>query len=472
MGFARVVFVGLLGFLCLGAASAQTHRYDVHIDRNLDYAFVKARLDGFVGSLGSDSGQPFRTLRSPRTCDGKKLRSRRGRLQVNLEDGCVQYSFRLKDGAPFGRRTYNPPPGVIITAPDDWLWLPRDEDIPVEVRMRVADGHKISAAWEDLGDHRYRFGKSPGSGKGLMMLGEFDYHELKVPGATLRIAIVPGVDNTKMLDWIEATATDVALVADAFPNPKPQVLVIPIPVSPKNEAVPFGRVVRDQGESVHFFVNAARPLSDFTGDWTATHEFSHLLLPYVHSDEKWISEGFASYYQNVLLGRAGVYSEQDAWRRLHRSFERAKETGGHMSPNGTAHEAFWEARMMIYWSGAAVALLADVELRKQGSSLDKVLGQLRDCCLPTDRIWKGKELFTKLDELSDTTVFMTLYDEYADNPGFPDVDQLYKDLGIRPVDNKQVTLTDRAEFVSIRKAIVGERPQAAEIRNQQSSVPN
>ena len=47
------------------------------------------------------------------------------------------------------------------------------------------------------------------------------------------------------------------------------------------------------------------------------------LLPYVVSGEKWISEGFASYYQNVLLARRGVYSESEVWQRLHRAFAQA-----------------------------------------------------------------------------------------------------------------------------------------------------
>ena len=89
-------------------------------------------------------------------------------------------------------------------------------------------------------------------------------------------------------------------------------------------AVPFGHVIRDGGEAVRFFVNDDKPLDKYLGDWTATHEFAHLLLPYIESKQKWISEGFASYYQNVLLARRGVYSEEEArvwmdetgWRAL------------------------------------------------------------------------------------------------------------------------------------------------------------
>ena len=59
-----------------------------------------------------------------------------------------------------------------------------------------------------------------------------------------------------------------------------------------------------------------RPLDDLRTDWTATHEFSHLLLPYVSRRDRWLSEGLASYYQNVLRARDGRLSETDAWRKL------------------------------------------------------------------------------------------------------------------------------------------------------------
>lgn len=45
--------------------------------------------------------------------------------------------------------------------------------------------------------------------------------------------------------------------------------------------------------------------SELSRDWTATHELSHMLLPYVASRDRWLSESLASYYQNVLRARDG-----------------------------------------------------------------------------------------------------------------------------------------------------------------------
>ena len=62
-----------------------------------------------------------------------------------------------------------------------------------------------------------------------------------------------------------------------------QVVVIPVGGSRRNSrsAVPFGRVIRDGGETVELLVDQTQPLENLLGDWTATHEFSHLMLPYL-----------------------------------------------------------------------------------------------------------------------------------------------------------------------------------------------
>ncbi len=52
------------------------------------------------------------------------------------------------------------------------------------------------------------------------------------------------------------------------------------------------------------------------------HELSHLLHPVIDGYDRWLSEGIASYYQNVLRARAGLRSAQWSWDALHAGFER------------------------------------------------------------------------------------------------------------------------------------------------------
>ena len=128
--------------------------------------------------------------------------------------------------------------------------------------------------------------------------------------ATLNIEVRQPVDEQKaaeIIEWIEATASYVALVYGRFPNPKARIIVIPTTENSwgNDSAVIFGRVTRRRGETVELFINPDRPIEEYYADWTATHEFSHLMLPLLKKRHRWISEGFASYYQNVLMLRAG-----------------------------------------------------------------------------------------------------------------------------------------------------------------------
>jgi hypothetical protein len=287
--------------------------------------------------------------------------------------------------------------------------------------------------------------------------------EARIPGATLRIEVQQPVDPEKareIVEWLRSASSNVSLAYGRFPNPSPRVVVIPTQGRSwgGDSPVPFGRVTRDGEETIELFINANRPIEEFYGDWTATHEFSHLMLPLVRDRHKWISEGFASYYQNVLMSRAGRYTEQQAWEKLHAGFERGRASRPELSLNDAAASGIRRARMKIYWSGAAIALLADVELRERSGgkeSLDVVLGRLQECCLPSTRRWSGPELFTKLDSLVDEDVFMPLYGRHANTAGFPDVRPALERLGIA-IESDRVRMHHNAELAHIRGAITGQ----------------
>jgi hypothetical protein len=263
--------------------------------------------------------------------------------------------------------------------------------------------------------------------------------ETSAAGATLYIHFATPVGEQRaalLARWLQDTAGVVGSVYGRFPLDELGVFIVP-QHGDRGEAgspVPFGRVTRRGGEKVELYVDVNRPLADLYSDWTATHEFSHLLLPRISWRQRWISEGFASYYQNVLMARAGFYSTDTAIDKLSAGFERGRKSRPELSPNDAAREGVRRARYKIYWSGAAIALRADLALRDGSNgeeSLDVVLGRFRACCLPSRRTWSGEELFTKLDSLATRPVFMPLYRQYADRPGFPDIERALADPRVR-----------------------------------------
>lgn len=290
--------------------------------------------------------------------------------------------------------------------------------------------------------------------------GESLHTEATIPGATLRIELRQPISDEKaaeIVQWLRSASSNVNLAYGRFPNPSPRVVVIPGKHGAwgGDSAVTFGRVTRNGEEKIELYVNADRPIEEFYADWTATHEFSHLMLPYLDDRYRWISEGFASYYQNVLMSRAGRYTALDAWRKLSAGFERGRISRPDLSPNDAATAGVREARMKIYWSGAAVALLADMALRQRSGgdeSLDVALDRLQRCCLPSEHTWTGPELFSKLDALVDGEVFMPLYRRYANRVGFPDIGPALGRLGV-DVNDDSVRLRQGAELGHIRDAI-------------------
>lgn len=251
---------------------------------------------------------------------------------------------------------------------------------------------------------------------------------IAAPGAILSVEFATDVDAATSRDiiaWLGHVADQVSMPYGRFPIESPRVVVIPTKSgsSGRNSPVPFGRVTRRGGETVELYVDVDRPIEDMYADWTATHEFSHLLLPRLSWRQRWISEGFASYYQNVLMARAGRYTTAQAVRKLSEGLGRGRRSRPELSPNEAALEGVGRARYKIYWSGAAIALLADVRLRERSGgeeSLDTVLGRFQHCCLPSSRRWSGPELFARFDTLIEEPVFMPLYRQYADAAGFPE----------------------------------------------------
>ena len=453
---AAAVLAGLLSLLC-GQSLAAELRYELDVSDDLASVSVRALLPDDGRPLKASDGQTS-LLEDLRSCSGVAIRPGEGLIPTEGAAGCLSYRYPLL--AQSGRRSPPVAADVKVTTPGEWLWLPELEPSErVTIDLLVPAWSAISVPWRPLGGGRYELSPSPGSATGTAVFGRFALLTLDSGGGQLQIAALDGPDlrlqHEKVLEWLAVAAADVAGVSGRFPNPSVQVLVQPVR-SHGNSPVPFGYVIRDGGEAVRFYVDPDRSIDDYHADWTATHEFAHLLLPYVRSREKWVSEGFASYYQNVLLARRGTYDEEEVWARLSRSFGRADAVADPPRLDRLHERSFRDVRMLVYWSGAALALKADIRLRELGPSLDQVLAQLATCCLPSQRIWTAAEFFEQLDAFSPEPVFVPLYQAFMDDRGMPDLEPLYRDLGIR-LRGGAIELHSEGRLVAVREAIM--RPE-------------
>jgi hypothetical protein len=443
----------LAASVLLGAVPALggTHEYRVTVSEGLQKLDVEARLASGVDSVRARQRGASDYLVEARACEGERLLRTGSRLSNPPGKlTCFAYTVDLVKAADNNPRLQAFGHDTLVLPVNDWMWRPRlgggDE---VLVTFDLADGVEVSMPWQTIKDQpaSYRLLSSPQSGTGVAIFGRFDAEVVKVAGADLRVVALPtpeGPINPDIIDWTRETAANIALTYGRFPNPDARVVLFPVASRWGGSAVPFGRVVRDGGETIELLVNPGKPEESFLGDWTATHEFTHLMLPYVGRSDRWVSEGFAQYYQNVLLARAGRYSPEEAWSRIGEGLTRGRQSAPDLSPAAATSAAERNTRMKIYWSGAALALMADIELRRRSAgreSLDVVLDRFQACCLPSRRTWTGRELFSKFDALIEEPLFVDLYDRHARAAGFPDFDDYL----------------ESAELAEIRAAITARR---------------
>jgi len=477
LGTLRILIA--LPALWLGVdASAQsvTHYYTVTVDYSLSRLWVEAHFSRPTDSITARSRNAGKYLLDVRGCGQKPNIRLRNRRMMLPEGGiqCLKYTVDLKRAATEYRSSRFLDEDNIVVSPAFWLWRPEIfSGTKIQVDFRLPENVRVSVPWQQVAGapDRYLIERSPESAYSPAAFGQFDSRHIRIPGATLRVALLKSnkkLNSDAIFNWVQAAATDVSLAYGRYPNPSPQVLVIPVANGRSGSPVTFGRVVRDGGETVELFVDPTQPMDSFYTDWTATHEFSHLMLPYLHSKYHWISEGFAQYYQNILLTRAGAYTDEEAWQKLYSGYERGRKSRPELSPNEAAAGNVRSARMKVYWSGAALALMADVTLRERSGgeeTLDSLLSKFQECCLPSQEVWTGPELFARLDSLASEPVFMPLYRRYADTAGFPDTREIFARLGLR-VSDDNVSIRRRAELRTIREAITKTDGPTAQWRGQ------
>lgn len=220
--------------------------------------------------------------------------------------------------------------------------------------------------------------------------------------------------------------------------------------------VPWGQVERGKPTNVLLVINPDLGYDALISDWTAFHELSHLLLPYRGYGNIWFSEGLATYYQNIIQARSGLFDETELWHRIAAGLERGRKEQRWDHINLTdVSDNLGETRqfMRVHWSGVLYWLSADVALRKQGKgTLDNSLKQLKDCC--EWRSMSAKAIAHKLDELTNAKVFVPLFDKYSESYRVPEYKPILTELGVKQ--NKWpggISIDDGAPLADIRRHI-------------------
>jgi predicted metalloprotease with PDZ domain len=194
--------------------------------------------------------------------------------------------------------------------------------------------------------------------------------------------------------------------------------------------------------------------------WVPVHEFSHLATPFIDRRDAWLSEGIATYYQEILRARAGILRPEDAWANLFDGFERGAR-------DGTGRTLAEESRDMmetaafrrVYWAGAAIALMADVEMRMRSNgqrTLDDALAALHACCSGRLTPMSAEEAMQQMDG-DGPPIFASIARRVLASREWPDLASTLAALGIQRTSAGVTFDQENARARALREAIVAPR---------------
>ena len=337
-----------------------------------------------------------------------------------------------------------------------WIWAPsqRPDTAVFSVQFELPLGMHASVPWAREGAN-YILDESAFRTAGNTVFTFQEPIRFDRSGVQVEIARLPGplgVDGEVMERWIGTAVDAVAGLYGTFPRDRLHVVVVP--AGPGRRPVAFGLVRRGGGASVMLLVHEEASAATLVPDWTAIHELTHLAMPLMKPEDAWLSEGFATYYQEVLRVRAGLQTEEQGWANILDGLVRGAQVGTRRSLADEARDMrSTGAYRRVYWAGTAFVLEADVTLRDEtGSSLDQMISRSQGAW-PRRQSWQGSAVLHRFDRLADTSLLVPLADRYAGSRSFPDLDEVLARLGVSQAGSR-VVLDDDAPLAHVRAAIM------------------
>jgi hypothetical protein len=272
--------------------------------------------------------------------------------------------------------------------------------------------------------------------------------QLKVGGGTIDISLDPSPSaqlRQLVLDWIATAARAVTTYYTKFPVPHVAIAVN----FHDGEGVDSGRAFGWEHAHISISVGLATTAADFTDDWTMTHEMVHLAFPSVPRSHHWIEEGLAVYVEPIARARSGDLTPQKVWGDMVDAMPQGLPQA---NDRGLDFTHTWGR---TYWGGALYCLLADVEIRKRTGNrmgLEDAVRGIQKSGGSIEVEWPLDRALQAGDQAVGVSVLEDLYNRMKATPVSPDLDQLWKELGVER-QGKTVVFDDTAPLAAIRRAI-------------------
>lgn len=383
---------------------------------------------------------------------------------------CIDYALDLHEVARRAddRRNLRAVQSDLYISPDYWLWRPfGDLDrVTLTASFDLPPGMEVAIPWPNIDhDDRYRILPSTFYWTVPAAFGAFSSRTLKVDTTThqarLRVAILGdnwNIPLDRLYAWIHRAGRAVTRLNGAFPVDTAQVILMPYP----GDNIGFGYATQGGGAGVRIQVGVDTSQKTLDADWVAVHELLHLGTPVMDAEDRWLSEGLSTYYEPLLRAKAGIITAHKAWELLHDGYLRGSSRGSERTLREECRDMdethqYWR----VYWSGAAIAFMADVAARRAGSSLDTEVQALRACCLGTERSHPLDELLGNKSSSTRSRAphLQAVVSTYVDSRRFPDYQAAYRALGLSFDDRGKVTLSANPVAKRLREQMTG--PESA-----------
>jgi hypothetical protein len=245
--------------------------------------------------------------------------------------------------------------------------------------------------------------------------------------------------------WVKRSADIVARYYGRFPA-----AVVRIDLGSMNgNGIGGGHTINEGGLSIHVDVGREASPQRLRDDWVLVHEMVHLALPEIGRRHDWLAEGLAVYVEGVARAQAGNRAIADVWAEDRRSMPMGLPRSGE---GGMDQTPTWARK---YWGGALYCLEADVQIRQATANRLGLQTALRAVLEATGGYAADQDIIEVLrigDAATGTRVLEDLYDRERTRPVIPDLDSLWRELGV-PQDPLTEPFDDHAPLAAIRIAI-------------------
>jgi hypothetical protein len=277
--------------------------------------------------------------------------------------------------------------------------------------------------------------------------GETDGMVLDLHGSRATLYTDAGEGDVAGLlpDWIRRSADAVFAYYGRFPVPEVAIGI----------AVGGGSGVRGgqtfPGDVPRIMVRLGRGTTReqlMHGDWVMVHEMIHTAFPWMDGAHDWMSEGIAVYVESIARVQAGHLPAERIWADFMRDMPRGLPAAG---DRGIDMTRTW-AR--TYWGGALFCLVADCTIRRETEERFGLQHALRAINRERDfrKAWPLRDTLALGDRATGRTVLVDQYEAWRETPVSPDLDILWRKLGLTMKDGG-VAVDDSAPEAKLRMAL-------------------